>query len=165
MLLETLDINVSHSCACMWIAMAIVCAWVGRFLYVRVSGGFISARARVWSLPSLLTTMGMIWTWSRVLLCLMIACLRGSYMLFMLLMVSSVLLYVEYLHSMLCMHILPLYERSAASCPWEFLIYFIALTMPGVRCCGLLCLGSMLVGMIVGCYVVGLSFCRPSCVP
>ncbi len=55
LLLETLDISVSRSCACMWIAMAIVCAWVGRVLYVRVSSGVslkgtsyaISARMRV----------------------------------------------------------------------------------------------------------------------
>jgi hypothetical protein len=40
LLLKPLDINVSHSCACMCIVMAIVCAWVGIVLYVGVSGGF-----------------------------------------------------------------------------------------------------------------------------
>jgi hypothetical protein len=43
--------------------------------------------------------------WS--LLSLMMACLRGSYMLCMVLMVSSVLQPVEYLHSMSCRHLLP----------------------------------------------------------
>ena len=39
-LLETLDISVSHSCAWTWIAMAIVCASVGSDLYVMLSSGF-----------------------------------------------------------------------------------------------------------------------------
>ncbi len=39
-LLETLDISVSHSCACTWIAMVIDCACGGSDLYVRLSGGF-----------------------------------------------------------------------------------------------------------------------------
>ena len=39
MLLETLDINVSHSCAWTWIAIAIVCACGGSDLYVVLSGG------------------------------------------------------------------------------------------------------------------------------
>ena len=54
-LLENLDIHVSHSCAWTWITMAIVCACVGSNLYVSVSGGFslediscvISVRVRV----------------------------------------------------------------------------------------------------------------------
>jgi hypothetical protein len=108
LLLETLDISVSHSCACVCIVMAIACACVGSILYVRVAGVVLlkdsscanSARVRAWKLFVLLTTMGMIWTWSHLLLCLMMACLRGSYMLCMLLMVPSVLQSVEYLHSM-----------------------------------------------------------------
>ena len=68
MLLETLDISVRHSCACTWIAIAIVCACVRRVLYVIVSCGFslkdtscaISAKVRVWKLLALLTTMGII---------------------------------------------------------------------------------------------------------
>ena len=66
--LVTFDIILSHSCACMRIAIAIVCACVGSVLYARVSGGFslknticaISARVRVWKLLVLFTTMGMI---------------------------------------------------------------------------------------------------------
>ena len=40
MLFETLDITVSHSCACTCSAMAIVCACVGSILYVLASGWF-----------------------------------------------------------------------------------------------------------------------------
>ena len=90
------------------------------------------------------------------------ACLKGSYILFMLLMVSSVLMSVVYLHSIICRHLLPLYEVSSASCPWEFLMYPIVLMMSSLWCCVLLCFGSRLVGMIVGCCVVVLSFCKPS---
>ena len=50
-------------------------------------------------------------------LCLIMACLSGSYMLCMLVMVSRVLLNVEYLHSMSCRHLLPLYVVSFTSCP------------------------------------------------
>ena len=56
LLLETLDIKASHSCACKCIAMAIICACFGSVLHVRASGGgfflndiswAISARVRV----------------------------------------------------------------------------------------------------------------------
>ena len=78
--------RVSHSCACMCSAIVIVCACVGRVLYVRVSGGFsfnntnwaISARVLVWKLPVLLMTIGMICTCSRPLLCCSMACSSGS---------------------------------------------------------------------------------------
>ena len=77
MLLETLDISVSHSCALTWIAIAIVCACVGSDLNVSVSGGFslkdtscaIFARVHVLKLPVLLITMGVIWTWSFFFCC------------------------------------------------------------------------------------------------
>ena len=97
--------------------MVIDCACGGSDLYVRLSGGFswndtswaISARVFVWKLPVLLITIGIIWTCSVfLLLCLMMACLSGSYMLCMLVMVSSRLVSVEYLHSMSCRHFLPL---------------------------------------------------------
>ena len=39
-LLETLHISVSHSCAWTWIVMAIVCACGGSDLYVILPGGF-----------------------------------------------------------------------------------------------------------------------------
>ncbi len=71
-LLEHLDMSVSHSCAWTWTAMTIVCACVGRDLYVVLCGEFslkdtgraISARVRVWKLTVMLITMGIIWTWS-----------------------------------------------------------------------------------------------------
>ena len=76
-LLETLDMSVSHSCAWTWLAMAIVCACVGRDLYGTLPGGYslnatscvISANVRVWKLPVLLITMGMISTWSLLFCC------------------------------------------------------------------------------------------------
>ncbi len=37
-----------------------------------------------------------------------------------------------------------------------------ALMMSGLLCCGLLCLGSRSVGIMVGCCVFNLSFCSPS---
>ena len=49
--------------------------------------------------------------------CFIMACLNCSYMLCMLFMVSKVLLSVEYLHSMSCRHLLPLYEGSSTSFP------------------------------------------------
>ena len=39
-LLETLDMSVSHSCAWTWISMTIVCAYVASDLYVMLSSGF-----------------------------------------------------------------------------------------------------------------------------
>jgi hypothetical protein len=74
--------RVSHSCACMCSAMAIVCACVENYLYVRASSGFslddiswtISAMVCVWKLPVLLITIGIIFTCSRLLLCCRMAC-------------------------------------------------------------------------------------------
>ncbi len=68
MLLETLDMSVSHSCAWTWTAMTIICACVGSDLYVMLFGGFslkdtscaIFANVLVWKLHVLLITMGMI---------------------------------------------------------------------------------------------------------
>ena len=85
-LLKTFEMRVSHSRACMCSAIVIVCACVGRVLYVRVSGGFslnytnwaISARVLVWKLPVLLMTIGVICSCSRHLLCCSMACLGGS---------------------------------------------------------------------------------------
>jgi hypothetical protein len=50
-------------------------------------------------------------------LCLRMACLSGSYMFFMLFIVSNVLQSVEYLHSMSCRHLRPLYVVSSTRCP------------------------------------------------
>ena len=69
-LLKTLDMSVSHSCAWKGFAITIVCACVGIDLYVMLSGGFslnyascaIYAKVRVWKLPDLLIATGMIWT-------------------------------------------------------------------------------------------------------
>jgi hypothetical protein len=65
------------------------------------------------------------------LLCLIMAYLRGSYMLCMLVMVAIVLVPVEYLHSMSCRHLLPLYVASSTSCPCVVLVYSIALMVYG----------------------------------
>jgi hypothetical protein len=109
MLLEIVDIRVSHSCACMWSdMMAIVCACAGSDLYVRVPDGFslndtswaISASVRVWKLLVLLITIGIIFTCSRPLLCSCIAYLSGVYIVCMCSMISDMLIYVEYLNSM-----------------------------------------------------------------
>ena len=85
-------------------------------------------------------------------------------MVCMLFIVSSVLLFVEYSHSMSCKLLLPLYVGSSTSCALEFLLYPMALMMSGLWCFGLLCFGSMFSGIMVGCFIVSLSFCRPSCV-
>ena len=82
----------------------------------------------------------------------------------MMFMVSNVLLSVEYLHSMSCRFLLPLYVVSSSRCPYEFFLYPMALMMSGLRCLGLLCFYNMFSGIIVGCFVLSLSFCRPSCV-
>ena len=115
----------SHSCACTCIAMAIICACVGSVFNVRMSSGFslkytrcdIFAGVRVWKLHVLLTTMDMILTWSLFFVMCNDGCLRGSYILCMMLMVSSVLQSVEYLHSMSCRDLLLFYVVSATSCP------------------------------------------------
>jgi len=108
-LLETLDISVSHSCACTCSVMAIDCACFGRVLNERTYVDFslnetscsIFAMVRAWKLPVLLMTIGKIWTCNLLSLCLNIrACFIGSHMLCtLLLIVSSMLLSVEYLHS------------------------------------------------------------------
>ncbi len=68
----------------------------------------------------------------------------------MLVMVSSMLLSVEYLHYIICIYLLPLYVVSSISMPCEFILYPTALIMSGLWCVGLLCFGRMLVGMMVG---------------
>ena len=81
LLLDILNIRVSHSCACTWSDMAIVCAWGGSDLYGNVSGGFslndtsltIIANVRVWKFPVLFITIGITSTCSRPLLCSCIA--------------------------------------------------------------------------------------------
>ena len=90
------------------------------------------------------------------------SCLIGSYMLCMLVIVSKVLVFVEYLHTMSGRHLLPLYVVSTANCPCEFLVYPMALMMSSSWCCGILCRGSSLVEIMVGCCVLLLSFCSPS---
>ena len=88
-LLETLDIS----------TIATTCACFGSGLHVRAPGEFyfntmswvISARVRVWKLV-LLITIGIMWSCTLLLLCVMRAYFRGSYMVCMLFMVSSMLL-------------------------------------------------------------------------
>ena len=60
------------------------------------------------------------------------ACLSGSYIFCMLVMVSRLLLSVEHLHSMSCRRLLPLYVVSSTSCPRVFLVYPMALMMSGL---------------------------------
>ena len=79
-------------------------------------------------------------------------------MVWILFIVSSVLLSVEYLHSMSCKLLLPFYVVSSTRCPFEFLLYSMALAMSGLWCFGLLCSGSMFSEMMVGCFIVSLSF-------
>ncbi len=84
----------------------------------------------VWKLPVLLITIGMICTCNLFfLLCLIMAHLSGSYMLCMLVIVSSMLESVENLHYMSCRHLLPLYVGSSTSWPLSHLWYPIALIM------------------------------------
>ncbi len=85
-------------------------------------------------------------------------------MVWMLFIVSSVLLSVESLHSMSCKLLLPLYVVSTTRCPCEFLMYPMALMISGLWCFVFLCFGSINSGIMVGCFIVSLSFCRPSCV-
>jgi hypothetical protein len=85
-------------------------------------------------------------------------------MVWMLFIVSSILLSVEYLHSMSCKLLLPLYMVSSTRRPCEFLMYPMALVMSSLWCFGLLCFGSMFSGIMMGCFIVSLSFCRPCCV-
>ena len=84
--LEILEMFVSHSCAWMCSAIAILCAGLGSCLYVRVSGGFslnetscaISASVRTLKLPIRLITIGMITISALSVPCICSACLRGS---------------------------------------------------------------------------------------
>jgi hypothetical protein len=59
-------------------------------------------------------------------------------MVCMLFMVSIVMLYVGYLHSMIYKHLLPLYGVSYSGCPREFPLYPMDLMMSGLWCFGLL---------------------------
>ena len=70
------------------------------------------------------------------LLCLIMACLNGSNIFCMLVMVSRVLMSVEYLHSMSCRHLLPLYVVSSTSCPWVILCWGVVFSP--CRCVALL---------------------------
>ena len=73
-------------------------------------------------------------------------------------MVSIVLVSREYLHSMNCRHLLPLYVVSSTISSCEFLLYPMALMMSGVQCFGLLWFGNRVLGIMVGCFVVALLF-------
>ena len=85
-------------------------------------------------------------------------------MVWMLFIVSSVLISVEYLHSMSCKLLHPLYVVSSTRSPCEFLMYPMALMMSSLWSFGLLCFGRMFSEIMVWCFIVSLSFCRPSCV-
>ncbi len=65
---------------------------------------------------------------------------------------------MEYLHSIRCRHLRPLYVGSATRAPREFMLYPMALMMFGLWCCGLLCFGSIVLDMMVRCLMFALSF-------
>ena len=85
-------------------------------------------------------------------------------MVWMLFIVSSALLFVEYLHSMSFKLLLPLYVVSSTRRPCVCLMYPMALMVLGLWCFGLLCFGSKFSRVMVGCFIVSLLFCKPSCV-
>ncbi len=123
--LEIFDMCESHSWACTCRVVAICCAGLGSCLYAIASGGSsskdtsctISTRVFTFYVPVLLMTIGIIlmsacivpWVWR--------ACLRSSYMLWIWSMMSMMLPSVEYLHSMSCSCLLPLYVWSILSLP------------------------------------------------
>ena len=77
----------------------------------------------------------------------------------MLVMVSRVLVFGEYVHSMSCRNLRLLYVMSSTSYPLVFLVYpMAALMMSCLWCCGLLYLGRRSVGIIVGYCEFALSF-------
>ena len=116
----------------------------------------------MWKLHVMLIIIRVICTRSRLFVYCMTACLSGSYMVCMLFMASNALISMKYLNSMSCRRRLPLYMVSSTRYPREFLLHPMALTMSCVLCFSRLCFGSSLVGIIVGCCVVVLSFCIPS---
>ena len=70
---------------------------------------------------------------------------------------------VEYLHSIICICLLPRYVRSEVSWPFEFVMYPIALIRSGLWWFGLCCGGRIYSGMVCGWFAVfGLSSCSPS---
>ena len=85
-------------------------------------------------------------------------------MLWMLFIVSNVLPSVKCIHSMSCKLLLHLCLVFPTRCPCEFLLYPMALMMPGLWCFVLLRFGSMFSGNMAGYFIVSLSCCRPSCV-
>ncbi len=84
--LEILEMYVSHSCAWMCSAIAILCVGLGSCLYVRVSGGSslnatscaISSSVRTLKVHARLITIGMITISVLSEPCICSACLRGS---------------------------------------------------------------------------------------
>jgi len=85
-------------------------------------------------------------------------------MVWMLFIVFNVLLSVDYLRSMSCKILPPSYVVSSTRRPCEFFMYPMALMMPVLWCFGLLCFVSQFLEIMVGCFIVSLSFCRPSSV-
>ena len=83
----------------------------------------------VWKFPVLLITIGITSTCSRPLLCSCMACLSGAYIVWICSMISKVLMFVEYVHSINCRHFRPLYVGSASRAPREFTMYPNALIM------------------------------------
>ena len=156
--MEIFDMWDSHSCACTCRVMAICCAGLGSCLYVSASGGSsssdmscaISASVLTLNVPVLLITMGMILISALRVLCVCRACFSGSYIVYMWSMMSVMLPSVEYLHSISCSCLLPLYVGSSLSFPSGPIVYPIARMMSGLWWVGLYCAGRMYSGMMWG---------------
>ena len=79
-------------------------------------------------------------------------------------MISDMLLFVEYLHSISWRPLRPLYVGSAIRAPLAFMMYPIALMMSGLWCFGLLYFGRIVLCIMVGYLIFALSLWSPSCV-
>ena len=121
-------------------AIATCCAGLGSCLHVSVSGGSssketscaISARVFTLNVPVLLMSIGIILLSACCVPWLSRACFKGSYMVYIWSMISVMLPSVEYLHSMSCSCLRPLYEGSSLSVPFGPIMYPIARMMSGL---------------------------------
>ena len=60
----------------------------------------------------------------------------------------------EYLHSMICICLLPRYIGSGMRCPFELVVYPMALIRSGLWWVGLCCCGRIYSGMVCGWFAV-----------
>ncbi len=159
----------SHCWACMCNSMRRDLIGLAMVLYVGWSGGSsvgcmsfeISCSVRVWYEPVRLITMGMMsMSWVQKP-CFAMAVLSGVYSSMILSWMSAMSESVEYLHSMICRVLLPVYFGARLSTPVEgFKLYPTSLIMSGLQCFGNLSLGRKHSGRTMGC--VGWSFSASS---